>query len=326
MQYYNKDEGFFSLQSFLNRYLAGKECLVNFRNVSRARLAIQNCVKNNYDIEAFVLLNQVNNFTSSSQKIADSSQLSSELICDLNKVLIKGSSAGQFRKCRSYIATHPSSERTENLKYEDIPFHLEALFEYANDSSICKHEKSLNTYITLNLIHPFFDGNGRVSRAVLDGMLYEKEKTIINPLLYRFGTSQSNYSKMYKTNGLGEFSFHKLDYWKYATEWCNEYHLKANHYISVTRSKLNEKMPLSLINSTTNRVIQLLWEQPVVSQSYICEHLNLDSQTATSIIEDLKSKKILSAMTTSFSNRLIYISEDIFELWSSLDNAMLKQQ
>lgn len=58
------------------------------------------------------------------------------------------------------------------LAAEEIPLALQELAAFMNTSKWTPVETAVSAYWRLSLIHPFVDGNGRVARLVLNGLLH----------------------------------------------------------------------------------------------------------------------------------------------------------
>lgn len=85
-------------------------------------------------------------------------------LTDLNRLAIRGlhARAGAFRTVP--ITIHGSGHTPP--PHEEVPRHLEDMCDYVNDSA-GKSAVHLAAYVMwrLNWIHPFYDGNGRTTRA-----------------------------------------------------------------------------------------------------------------------------------------------------------------
>ena len=97
--------------------------------------------------------------------------LSTELICDLNRIAVRGirHSAGMLRR----IPVSITNTSHKPPPPEEVPEHMIEMCKYVNDRWGQSNDRvgmalHLSAYLMwrLNWIHPFRDGNGRTSRAV----------------------------------------------------------------------------------------------------------------------------------------------------------------
>ncbi|KAK4191494.1 fido domain-containing protein, partial [Podospora australis] len=109
--------------------------------------------------------------------------LSEELLLSTHKILCAGwedSFAGKYRDCR--VAT--KFERTECMRAEAIPDYMARMVKDFNEQVDLRWPRSGATtpnvftvaaryHNQLAMIHPFVDGNGRMSRILLNGILFK---------------------------------------------------------------------------------------------------------------------------------------------------------
>ena len=172
-----------AIRTILYRYLCGGCALKESRSVSHGRLFLSQCGINGIDVGAEILLRQINSFEESINVFLTSTSVSeNELFTVHNLLCPEQKTRNQFRKTPVYIGNEAGSETSDIIGF--TPHHLKVpdlISSLLNNLSSTKEmtiEKIISFYVRLLRIHPFKDGNGRVSRAFLQAMIVKNNVTI----------------------------------------------------------------------------------------------------------------------------------------------------
>ena len=144
-------------------------------------------------------------------------------------------------------------------------------------------------------IHPFLDGNGRIGRLLITFWLCS-ENILSQPLLYL-----SYYFKENRT----EYYDRLMDVRKHGAweEWI-KFFLKGISYVAdeATNSakaiiNLKEKYTHKISDNNSNsnyiKLLELLFENPIITKKQASELLGVSYPTASSIVDDFESLQIL---------------------------------
>ncbi len=242
--------------------------------------------------------------------------LSLRLIREIHKRLLKGvrgqeRNPGEFRRSQNWIG--PSQAPLSEAVFIPPPAHEmdEALGNL--DKFLHDHE-SLPELIQCGLvhaqfetIHPFLDGNGRVGRLLITLMLCER-RILQHPLLYLSYYLQAHrreyYDRLMAIRNSGDWEgwlkFFLRGVYQVsigATKTAREIHKLREQ----DRSKISEHLSGS---SNGHRLLDYLFQQPVLNVGMAKSHLNCSDATAGKIIDGLAGLGILQEMTGHRRNRI----------------------
>lgn len=241
--------------------------------------------------------------------------LSLRLIREIHFELLKGTrgahrTPGEFRKTQNWIGSAGATLETATFVPPPVPEMKEALNKFEK----FLHNDSLPVLIHTGLahaqfetIHPFLDGNGRVGRLLITFLLCER-KVLHRPLLYL-----SHYLKMHRAEyydrlmairndgnweawlkffvrGVGEVS-------QEAIETARRiFALRDEHRQAITKE-------LGSNASTAFRLLDYLFEQPIISVRLVEQHLQSSFVTANKLVEQFIKLGILNETTGRQRNR-----------------------
>lgn len=247
--------------------------------------------------------------------------LSNRLLKETHKVLMQGVRGehklpGEFRKSQNWLG--PS---LKNAAF--VPPHHEHLADLMGDLENFIHNDKIHVphlirigilHYQFETIHPFLDGNGRLGRLLI--ALYLANFNLLQkPALYL-----SDY-----------FERHRLDYFDHLTvvrtrndmsAWLRFFLIgvqqTAMRSIGVFRTilKLKERiereiMPQFHVRRQANAqlLIETLYQRPVVTVKGVKALLNVQPNTASSLISEFEKHGILKEMTGYKRNRIFIFSE-----------------
>ncbi len=241
-------------------------------------------------------------------KRLDSLPLSLRLIREIHKVLVEGTRGenkqpGEFRTSQNWIGVGNSM--------------LDAVYIPPPPATVIEHMGELEKYLyssngldplikialihaQFETIHPFLDGNGRVGRLLITLFLVWK-KIISKPLLYLSFYLKKNRQEYYdllmdvRTKGGWEA-------WvKFFLTGISEISLESAdtaREILTLKEKCINRIYESAINSIhAIRMIDWLFESPLIKSKDIASALSISTETANSLVTRLESIGILKEIT-----------------------------
>ncbi len=126
---------------------------------------------------------------------------------------------GEAGSIRTYVVGIHGSDRTEFVAVPKIKTKLKNLFEWINkyDGTITPVELACRAHHDFVMIHPFGDGNGRVSRLLMNSILFK----YAYPLLNINFKDRITYFKSLEQSNLNDDSIHFV-------KWFMKYYIKSN--------------------------------------------------------------------------------------------------
>ncbi|SDF65892.1 Fic family protein [Methanolobus vulcani] len=235
--------------------------------------------------------------------------MSIELIKEIHKILLEGTrgdglNSGNFKTCQNYIGTPGASimeaifvPPTPEITIPAIEGLERFLLEKDNIPALVKIGL---IHAQFETIHPFLDGNGRIGRLLITFDLVWKE-ILSKPLLYLSFYLKNNRSEYYdllmkvRTEGAWE------DWLKFFLKGVSE---TSEEAVNTAREiiKLKDDMTKLLYEKSVSsihaiRLIDLLFESPLISNADVVEKLNITSVTATSLMNKFEEIGILTEIT-----------------------------
>jgi len=248
--------------------------------------------------------------------------LSNRLIKETHKILMQGVRGegklpGQFRKSQNWIG---------GASLQDAifipPVHT-SVQEYMSDLEKFIHNREILLpdlikiaiiHYQFETIHPFLDGNGRVGRLLIP--LYLVSKGILKkPILYLSDFFEKN-RQLYFDNLVRVREKDDLGQWilffltgiiEIAENGILTFDsiLKLKSLVDNKIQKLGSRMPKAM------RVVEFLYNKPVVNAQTVAEVTELSLPSAYKLIEDLEKMKILTEITGSKRDRSFIFSDYI---------------
>lgn len=248
-------------------------------------------------------------------KRLDELPLSLRLIREIHAVLLEGvrgahRDPGEFRKTQNWIGPAGANLASATFVPPAVPDMREALDKFEK----FLHDDSLPVLIQCGLahaqfetIHPFLDGNGRVGRLLITFLLCER-KTLHRPLLYL-----SHYLKLHRAeyydrlmairnegNWEGWLKFYLRGVEEVSTQAIATsrriFTLREEH-----RSAINKELGSGAVSGL--RLLDYLYEQPIISVRMVERHLKSSFVTANKLVEQFGKLEILKETTGGQRNR-----------------------
>ncbi|MBE5857970.1 MAG: Fic family protein [Lachnospiraceae bacterium] len=242
-------------------------------------------------------------------KRLDSLPLSLRLIREIHSVLLKNvrgatKNPGEFRKTQNWIGHTGCTLATASFvppPPNDMNKSMEALERYFyEDDHLPALIKIALIHVQFETIHPFLDGNGRMGRLLITFWLCQK-KILAQPLLYLSYYFKQNrdeyYSILNKVRFEGDWEGWIKFFLKGIAETSDEATSSAKAILSLKKEYSDKLYELDGGNSNYQRLLDILFENPVVSRKKVSQFLNVSEPTASTICNVFEKMGILVDLT-----------------------------
>ena len=235
--------------------------------------------------------------------------MSLRLIKEIHKILLEGTrgahrNPGQFRRSQNWIGPpgFPLSEAIFVPPPPDqvIPAMGELEKFLHQESNIPPLVKIALIHAQFETIHPFLDGNGRIGRLLITFNLFWKE-ILSKPLLYLSfylkKKRQEYYDLLMKVRTEGAWE-HWIEFFLKGVSETSEEAAKSAREIIQLKDKLMAELYRSSIASVyAVRLIDLLFETPLISTKEIIDKLKISKETTNKLVKKFEKVGILKEIT-----------------------------
>lgn len=239
----------------------------------------------------------------------DTLPLSLRLIREIHAVLlanVRGATKnpGEFRKTQNWIGPTGCTLSTASFvppSPDEMQNAMDALekFFYEEDHLPALIKIAL-IHAQFETIHPFLDGNGRMGRLLITFLLCQK-KILSQPLLYisyYFKLNRGDYyDALNKVRFDGDWEQWVKFFLKGIAETSDEATNSAKAILSLQRDYSALLYEIDNGNSNYQRLLNALFENPIVSKKLISKLLNISEPTASTICNDFCKAGILVDIT-----------------------------
>lgn len=231
------------------------------------------------------------------------------LIKEIHKILISGTrgklkTPGEFRKSQNWIG--PPGASLNEATYVPPPpdkilsfmSNLEKYF-YSKDKNP-PLIKSAVIHSQFETIHPFLDGNGRIGRLLIVFFLLWK-KALKKPILYISFYFKKNrkeyYNKLMEVRNTGVWNSWLEFFLRGVIETAEEATETAREIIALKDGIIKKLYENSISSIYAVRIIDLLFEKPLISTNEISKKIKISKQTANTMINKFEKIGILKEIT-----------------------------
>lgn len=258
-------------------------------------------------------------------KLLGNLPFSSRLIKMTHKILLKGVRGehrmpGEFRKSQNWIggATIDDAIFVPPI-HTTVPELISDLENFANDPSNPLPDllKIALIHYQFETIHPFLDGNGRIGRLLIT--IYLVSKGILKkPILYLSDFFERNRT-LYYDNLMRVRSHNDLNQWfKFflvgVIETCKNGVNTFGNILQLQKEIENKIKSLKGRASDGQKVVDYLYQKPVIQASNIENIIQKSTASAYNLISDLEKLKLLKEITGAQRRRL-YIFDDYLNIF-----------
>lgn len=253
--------------------------------------------------------------------------LSLRLIREIHLTLMQGvrgqhATPGEFRTSQNW--TGPEGRTLKSALFvPPAPSELSQLL--SNFENYIHADDQIPTLVKIGILHahfetlhPFLDGNGRVGRLLITFLLCANE-VLIKPVLYLSNYLKKHRGRYYEllqmTRDKGEYEEWLKFFLLGVTEVANE-STEVSRQIVQLRESHRQMIIDNLGKGTANglRLLEFLYQKPMVNVSIIAKQLELTNPTANKLTDKLAELNIVSEVTGNRRNR-IYIYEPYLSIF-----------
>ena len=247
--------------------------------------------------------------------------LCNRLIKKTHKILLshsrgKNKQPGEFRQSQNWIGgSRPSNAHFVPVVTEYVDTAMDNLEKFIQDTTLkIPHLiKAALIHYQFETIHPFLDGNGRIGRMVISLYLLEN-KILKHPILYISDYFENNRQSYYDAldnarksqEGIVKWiSFFMDGVYQTATKGIKS----TQHILDLKENITNKILTLGRIAKNAQRLLELLFDTPVINSSFISRKLTLSPQSSHTLIAKFIELNILIEMTGYKRNRVFLFKE-----------------
>jgi Fic family protein len=239
-------------------------------------------------------------------KRLDTLPLSLRLIKEIHEILLENvrggeRSPGEFRTTQNWIG--PAGSLLANASFVPPPVH-EMLNSMGNLELYFYKEDDIPPLIKIGLIHaqfetihPFLDGNGRMGRLLITFWLCQ-QKILSKPLLYLSHFFKSNRAEYYDRLMAIRLKGDWETWTKFFLRGLAEVSLEATETAKkiIGMKEEHSRLVNAHIRNPVNglKLLESLFEQPVITTTYVKKLLNVTYPTANTLINEFCSIGLLT--------------------------------
>jgi Fic family protein len=236
--------------------------------------------------------------------------MSLRLIKEIHRILLEETrgahrNPGEFRKSQNWIGP-PGASLTEAIYVPPPP---EAVLPAMGDLEIFFHRKNNNIpplvkialiHSQFETIHPFLDGNGRIGRLLITFYLFWQE-ILSKPLLYLSFYLKKNRAEYYdllmKVRLKGAWEDWITFFLKGISETSEEAAKTAREVIQLKEDLLTRLHKNSISSVYSVKLIDLLFQTPLVNVKEVSEKLNISKEAANELVKKFEKVGVLKEIT-----------------------------
>lgn len=235
-------------------------------------------------------------------------EISIDFIEQLHTILIKGTRGskhvGAFRRTQNWLGS-PGATVFEAVFVPPpphaVPSAMKELVSFVQSSSYTASLiKAAFVHAQFETIHPFIDGNGRIGRLLITLLLY-RARILTRPLLYLSYYLKKNRSKYYALL-MGTRHEREWDSWlrfflNGIVEVSDQASTAARDIIALKQKVLDRLYAQQVSSIYAVKLVDLLFESPVVDVHTIDERFGISKDTGTKLVNTFTKMKILKEIT-----------------------------
>lgn len=319
----------FDYSLFLSRYMCGGVALTESRTVSRQRLELVKLGVAEHDIAAVKLHEDIVRYRKAITDFSTANEITVELLCKANgRFSQRGKPFGKIRKTQNWVG-----KSIENASYlppepQKLDSLLRSLCSMANEP-ITLNSAEYITYLygQLIMIHPFCEGNGRTSRAIVEATLLDSSIPPINFSLYRVGLEPSIYRNSFWNLNTNYEDISFSSYWNDAYDWCKTYYEEAEKTLEAARRNIINKTALLPLSADTIRVMNGFWQSPLLTPKYIQQQFNWSHDRLYKAINCLIQIGLIKVFKLKLdSSNPVFVCEELSNAWKQLDDLVFSNK
>lgn len=309
------------------RFISGGESNKSLFNVSRLQLAIANCGLYSSSCAPKMLLDCVNAFINAEDEIKRSNKITLESISRVNSIIQRKNGIAPIRyKGIKVVDDSGDTLRISGLSESEIRYSLQELLEDINHRSEFNVERAIYLYCKMLEIHPFCDGNGRLSRVLFNTLVVTSDLSYLNIALYQYHADISEISEE-TINRVSDESSVDLNriFWKKYFDWNAKVTQSCKELISTANSNILNKLFLTHFSASEILIIKHLWNYPVLTLKKASELLKSTPHETFNTLTRLESLGIITSKPFGKDNPvLLYVCNEVINALLKMDRALLQ--
>jgi len=307
-----------SFVHFLSRYSGGDNNLKAFRHISQKRMAVARSGIDVNDPSCSLLITNSKKYTDSVGFISDLDVIKHADIQYVHNYMLKEEGAGyrngEVWVNKSYIP--PKHEHVLELMSKTL---------YQSNSTLSNPlDRAFYLYFKINMIHPFFDGNGRTARAIFDGIAQKYKLEVINPNFIRFFSDIKALLKALnvcgeyfeKGNSLAEYNILKDE--------LSVRYKTIKEIMRRSENQVTRLIPLNVLDKNLVKIIALFKSNPILCINHISKKLEITTHDTNIYLDFLIELRLIKRRRLkSMSHVVLYEFTTYIEMLNNIENSLL---
>jgi Fic family protein len=204
---------------------------------------------------------------------------------------------------------------------DKVDSYIDDLLEYANTTGDLPVVQAAVIHAQFETIHPFEDGNGRVGRALVHGIL--KRSGLIDggviPLSTAFRNDERGYINAlnnYRYDGDGRHPA-LTDYVERFLTYVATATATAERFVDAATA-ISQRWRAAVAgvrtDSSLHRAVDLVAENPVISARFLADNLAISGVSAQKVVKKLIEVEIVKPATGKYRRSSLYQADEILNL------------
>lgn len=259
------------------------------------------------------------------ERIQNEFPVCNRLIREIHKILMQGvrgehKTPGEFRTSQNWIGgTMPSNAVYVPPPHTELVNCLSDFEKFINNEEIDTPDlvKIAILHYQFESIHPFLDGNGRIGRLIIP--LYIQSRGMLDkPCLYISDYIERNKDTYYDMLTKVRRDNDLISWIKFFLEaiikTSREAKEKFRNVVEFTQGMENKIANLSVKYDNAKKVLELLYDEPILNRNKIAEKTNMKLTTVNGVVNAFLDAGIIKE-TTGYSRNQIFAFEDYINLF-----------
>ncbi|WP_371196387.1 Fic family protein [Glaciecola sp. SC05] len=314
------------LSRIINRYLCGDKALKEARLVPHGILFYSLTLPHNDDPITSDLIGQITAYEevvklfSTRNVTIDTFHLAHRKLNRNNRPAVTS-----FRLTQNTVGSKLSGEVYRPPRPEVVNKAMDDLVALISQSISNDLFAIINIYVLFLKIHPYMDGNGRLARALMQGLLIKHGINRPHLDLFRFSNSEIKFSEQLSSFVTGNLNAN--EYWVSNIAWNDSLTCYLTTIINIFQKNLSNKVALRPMDTHDSAALQMLLMYPIFTPDFLCRALNIPYEKSTKLIEKFCRLNLLEPQQIRVvKNQVVYVANGAFEMISSFDQAIFSNK
>ncbi|WP_406663583.1 Fic family protein [Gallaecimonas sp. GXIMD1310] len=297
------------------RYSAGGICLREGRICSIQGILLTKQLGFDFDPISFGVLDEMKIYSECFDELKSCHFFSMEKINDINAKVRKGFLGSGVVRDHDVSAQAANGKINRRYLSCNVVFEEYASFFNSLNSIDDYIEKAFFAHVKFVEVHPYTDGNGRISRLLLEAILYKDFGIYFPASLFRMGRNEE-YLKSIDYFNDNSVSLFNIDFWKSHLLWILKFHSFAIDVFNSKVSFFKSKSALYLIDPNAQGKIESTLMEPI-------KVLKTKSKEAKFYDEISEMNLVSKNEDLNIPGVNVYINKDILEAWLKVNRFLI---